>query len=174
VTRTDWLQGMEARVRALLSDAPAAESEYRESIARLGRTRLRTELARGHLLYGEWLRREKRRFEAREQLRTAHDMFAAIGADGFAERARHELLATGETVRKRRDDTRDELTPQEEHIARLALAGRTNPEIGAELFISPRTVEWHLKKVFIKLGISSRRGLRDALPARGDAIAVVA
>jgi DNA-binding CsgD family transcriptional regulator len=174
VTRTDWLQGIEARVRALLSDADAAESEYRESIARLGRTRLRTELARGHLLYGEWLRREKRRFEAREQLRTAHDMFAAIGADGFAERARHELLATGETVRKRRDDTRDELTPQEEHIARLALAGRTNPEIGAELFTSPRTVEWNLKKVFMKLGISSRRDLRDAVPERGDAVAAVA
>ena len=138
------------------------------------RQRLRTELARGHLLYGEWLRREKRRFEAREQLRTAHDMFAAIGADGFAERARHELLATGETVRKRRDDTRDELTPQEEHIARLALAGRTNPEIGAEVFISPCTVEWLLKMVFMKLGISSRRDLRDALPARGDAVAVVA
>jgi DNA-binding CsgD family transcriptional regulator len=131
-------------------------------------------LARGHLLYGEWLRREKRRFEAREQLRTAHDMFATIGADGFAERARHELLATGETVRKRRDDTRDELTPQEEHTARLAFAGRTNPEIGAELFISPRTVEWHLKKVFMKLGISSRRDLRDALPAPGDAVAVLA
>jgi DNA-binding CsgD family transcriptional regulator len=97
-------------------------------------------------------------------------MFGAIGADGFAERARHELLATGETVRKRRDDTREELTPQEEHIARLALAGRTNQEIGAELFISVRTVEWHLKKVFTKLGISSRRGLRDALPARGHAV----
>jgi DNA-binding NarL/FixJ family response regulator len=97
-------------------------------------------------------------------------MFGAIGADGFAERARHELLATGETVRKRRDDTRDELTPQEEHIARLALAGRTNPEIGAELFISARTVEWHLNKVFTKLGISSRKGLRDALPARGHAV----
>jgi DNA-binding CsgD family transcriptional regulator len=99
-------------------------------------------------------------------------MFDAIGADGFAERARHELLATGETVRKRQDDTRDELTPQEEHIARLALGGRTNPEIGSELFISPRTVEWHLKKVFMKLGIRSRRELRDALPARGDAVAV--
>jgi DNA-binding CsgD family transcriptional regulator len=130
------------------------------------------ELARGHLLYGEWLRREKRRADAREQLRTARDAFSAIGADGFAERTRHELLATGETVRKRRDDTRDELTPQEEHIARLALAGRTNPEIGAELFISPRTVEWHLKKVFMKLGITSRKGLPDALPARGDAVAV--
>ena len=174
VTPTDWLLGIEARVRALLSETDAAEREYRESIACLGRTRVRLELARAHLLYGEWLRREKRRFDAREQLRTAHDTFGAAGADGFAERARHELLATGETVRKRRDDTRDELTPQEEHIARLALAGRTNPEIGAELFISPRTVEWHLKKVFMKLGISSRRGLRDALPARGDAIAVVA
>jgi DNA-binding CsgD family transcriptional regulator len=172
LTRTDWLLGIEARVRALLSGADAAEGDYRESIARLGQTRLRMELARAHLLYGEWLRREKRRADAREQLRTAHDMFGAIGADGFAERARHELLATGETVRKRRDDTRDDLTPQEEHIARLALAGRTNPEIGAELFISPRTVEWHLKKVFTKLGISSRKGLRDALPAREHAVAV--
>jgi ATP/maltotriose-dependent transcriptional regulator MalT len=171
VTRTDWVLGIEARVRALLSEADTAESEYRESIARLGRTRLRAELARSHLLYGEWLRREGRRVDAREQLRIAHDMFGAIGADGFAERARHELLATGEKVRKRRDDTRDELTPQEEHIARLAHAGRTNPEIGAELFISPRTVEWHLKKVYAKLGISSRRGLRDVLPARGDAVA---
>ena len=111
--------------------------------------------------------------DAREQLRTAYDTLAAIGVDGFAARARHELLATGETVRKRGDDTRDELTPQEEHIARLALAGRTNSEIGSELFISPRTVEWHLKKVFTKLGISSRKGLPDALPARGDAVAAV-
>ena len=172
LTHTDWLLGIEARVRALVSEADAAEADYRESIACLERTCLRMELSRAHLLYGEWLRREKRRFDAREQLRTAHDMFGAIGADGFAERARHELLATGETVRKRRDDTRDDLTPQEEHIARLALAGRTNPEIGAELFISPRTVEWHLKKVFMKLGISSRRGLRDALPARGHPVAV--
>jgi DNA-binding CsgD family transcriptional regulator len=171
LTRTDWLLGIEARVRALVSEADAAEADYRESIACLERTRLRMELARAHLLYGEWLRREKRRLDAREQLRTAHDMFGAIGADGFGERARHELLATGETVRKRRDDTRDDLTPQEEHIARLALAGRTNPEIGAELFISPRTVEWHLKKVFMKLGISSRKGLRDALPARGHVVA---
>src|SRR4051812_35461145 len=109
--------------------------------------------------------------DARGQLRAAHDIFGAIGAHGFAERARHELLATGETVRKRTDDTRDDLTPQEEHIARLAVAGRTNAEIGAELFISPRTVEWHLKKVFTKLDISSRKGLRDALPARGHAVA---
>jgi DNA-binding CsgD family transcriptional regulator len=173
VTRTDWVLGIEARVRALLSDADAAEREYRESIACLGRTRLRPELARSHLLYGEWLRREGRRVDAREQLRTAYGMFVAIGADAFGERARHELLTTGETVRKRRDDTRDELTPQEEHIARLALAGRTNSEIGTELFISPRTVEWHLKKVYTKLGISSRKGLGDALPARGDAVAAV-
>ena len=134
---------------------------------------MRLELARCHLLYGEWLRRERRRTDAREHLRTAYDLFDAAGADGFAERARHELLATGETVRKRTNDTRDELTPQEEHIARLALAGRTNPEIGAELFISPRTVEWHLKKVFMKLGISSRKGLSGALPERADAVVAV-
>jgi DNA-binding CsgD family transcriptional regulator len=170
VTRTDWVLGIEARVRALLSEGDA-EGEYRESIACLGRTRLRMDLARGHLLYGEWLRREGRRMDAREQLRTSYDLFDAIGAEGFAERARHELLATGETVRKRRDDTRGDLTPQEEHIARLALDGRTNPEIGAELFISPRTVEWHLKHVYTKLGISSRKGLRDVLPTRGHAVA---
>jgi DNA-binding CsgD family transcriptional regulator len=170
VTRTDWLLGIEARVRALLNEADA-ESAYRESIERLGRTRVRLELARGHLLYGEWLRREGRRMDAREQLRTAHEMLGAIGAHGFAERARRELLATGESVRKRRDDTRDELTPQEEHIARLAVAGRTNPEIGEELFISPRTVEWHLRKVFTKLGIRSRKALRDVLPARAQAVA---
>ncbi len=122
------------------------------------------ELARARLLYGEWLRREGRRVDAREQLRVARESLLAMGADAFAERARHELLATGEKVRKRRDDTRDELTPQEQHIARLARDGLTNPEIGAELFLSPRTVEWHLKKVFTKLGISSRRALRDALP----------
>ena len=173
VTRTDWVMGIEARVRALLSEGDAAERAYLDSIARLGRTRLRPELARGHLLYGEWLRRSARRADAREHLRIAHELFGAMGADGFRERARHELLATGETVRKRRDDTRDELTPQEEHIARLAVAGRTNPEIGAELFLSPRTVEWHLKKVFMKLGISSRKGLRDALPAR-DVVVVAA
>jgi DNA-binding CsgD family transcriptional regulator len=170
VTPTDWALGIEARVRALLSEAEAAESAYLQSIERLGRTRLRVEAARSQLLYGEWLRRERRRADARERLRTAHGVFDAMGADGFAERARHELLATGETVRKRTDDTRDELTPQEEHIARLALAGRTNPEIGAELFLSPRTVEWHLKKVFMKLGISSRKGLSGALPERDGAV----
>jgi DNA-binding CsgD family transcriptional regulator/tetratricopeptide (TPR) repeat protein len=169
-TRTDWVLGIEARVRALLGDGDAVEPLYVESIDRLARTRVRLELARSHLLYGEWLRREGRRVDARDQLRVAREMLLAMGADGFAERARHELLATGEKVRKRREDTRDELTPQEEHIARLAREGRTNPEIGAELFLSPRTVEWHLKKVFTKLGITSRRALRDALPAEPVAV----
>jgi DNA-binding CsgD family transcriptional regulator len=121
-------------------------------------------LARARLTYGEWLRRANRRIDARKQLRTAYDMFAAMGADGFASRAQHELLATGEKVRKRQLDTRDELTPQETQIARLAREGRTNAEIGTELFISPRTVEWHLRKVFTKLGIKSRQGLDGALP----------
>src|SRR3989440_4347997 len=120
-------------------------------------------LARARLSYGGWLRRENRRVDAREQLRQAYDAFATMGADGFAERARRELLATGEKVRKRRDDTRDELTPQEKQIASLARDGRTNPEIGAELYISPRTVEWHLRKVYTKLGISSRKGLRSVM-----------
>jgi DNA-binding NarL/FixJ family response regulator len=118
------------------------------------------------LSYGEWLRRQSRRVDAREQLRYAYDMFASMGAEGFADRAQRELLATGENVRKRRDETRDELTPQEQQIAGLARDGRTNPEIGAELFISPRTVEWHLRKVFTKLGITSRKGLHDALASR--------
>jgi DNA-binding CsgD family transcriptional regulator len=171
MTRTDWTLGIEARVRALSTDGDAADSAYRESIASLGRARLRIELARSHLLYGEWLRRERRRVDAREHLRTALELFTGAGADGFAERTQHELLATGATVRKRTDDTRDDLTPQEEHIARLAIEGRTNPEIGAELFISPRTVEWHLKNVFMKLGISSRKELGDALPAREAIVA---
>jgi ATP/maltotriose-dependent transcriptional regulator MalT len=161
---TDWGLGIGARSRALLSDGEAAKDLYREAIDRLSRTRLRTELARAHLLYGEWLRRQNRRVDAREQLRTAHDMLAVIGMEAFAERARHELLATGGKVRQQREDTRDELTAQEEHIARLARAGRTNPEIGAQLYISARTVEWHLRKVFTKLGISSRKSLHDALP----------
>ena len=127
--------GIEARCRALLSDGAAAERLYREAIDRLGRTRLRPELARAHLLYGEWLRREGRRVDAREQLRTAHDMFAAIGMEAFAERARRELIATGEKVRKRSVETRDQLTPQEEQIARLARDGLSNPEIGAQLFL---------------------------------------
>jgi DNA-binding NarL/FixJ family response regulator len=146
-------------------EGAAAEPLYREAIERLSRTRLRPELARSRLLYGEWLRRANRRTDAREQLRAAHDAFVSMGADAFAERARHELLATGAKVRKRVDETRDELTPQEEHIARLARDGMTNPQIGAELYLSPRTVEWHLNKVFTKLGIRSRRELATALPA---------
>ncbi|MDA0185389.1 AAA family ATPase [Solirubrobacter phytolaccae] len=160
---SDWALGIEARVRALLGGEDV-EHRYLESIERLGRTRLRLEHARSRLLYGEWLRREGRRVDAREQLRVAREAFLTMGADGFADRTRHELLATGEKVRARREDTRDELTPQEQHIARLARDGLSNPEIGAELFLSPRTVEWHLKKVFTKLGISSRRALRDAMP----------
>jgi DNA-binding CsgD family transcriptional regulator len=161
---TDWALGIEARSRALISDDDAAEPFYREAVERLGRTRVRVELARAHLVYGEWLRRANRRLDAREQLRSAHDMFAAMGAEGFCERARRELLVTGETARKRTPETRDDLTAQEAQIAQLAIDGRTNPEIGAELFISPRTVEWHLRKVFTKLEVSSRRQLRAALP----------
>jgi DNA-binding CsgD family transcriptional regulator len=158
---TEWALGIEARCRGLLTDD---ESLYRESVERLGRSRATVELARSRLLYGEWLRRENRRVDAREQLRTAHEMFSRMGAAAFAERARRELSATGETVRKRTVETVDELTTQEAQVARLAAQGRTNPEIGALLFISPRTVEYHLRKVFPKLGISSRRELRRALP----------
>jgi DNA-binding CsgD family transcriptional regulator len=163
VAGTDWALGLEARCRALLSTDERAEARYRDAVDRLGRTRMRMELARAHLLYGEWLRRAGRRVDARQQLRTAYEMLAAMGVEGFAERARRELAATGETVRRRTVETRDELTPQEAQIARLAREGRTNPEIGAELFLSPRTVEWHLRKVFGKLGISSRTELRAAM-----------
>jgi DNA-binding CsgD family transcriptional regulator len=162
---TDWALGVAARSRALVSEGEEAERLYREAIERLGRTRVTIALARAHLLYGEWLRREGRRVEAREQLRTAHRTYAAVGMEGFAERARRELAATGETVRKRSVEARDELTAQETQIARLAADGRTNPEIAAQLFISPRTVEWHLGKVFAKLGIRSRNELRNALPS---------
>jgi DNA-binding CsgD family transcriptional regulator/tetratricopeptide (TPR) repeat protein len=160
---TDWALGIEARSRALLSQGQTAERLYREAINRLGRTRIRAELARAHLLYGEWLRRDRRRLDARHQLRTAYDMLIAMGADGFAERARRELQATGETARKRTVTAREELTAQETQIARLAGDGHTNPEIGARLFISGRTVEWHLRKIYPKLGITARRDLRDAL-----------
>ena len=161
---TDWALGVEARSRALVSEGGPAERLHRVAIERLGRTRMRADLARAHLLYGEWLRRENRRVDAREQLRIAHDMLTGMGFDGFAERARRELLATGETVRKRSTVTAGELTAQEAQIARLAREGRTNPEISTQLFISPRTVEWHMRKVFAKLGISSRRELVAALP----------
>jgi DNA-binding CsgD family transcriptional regulator len=161
---TDFALGIEARSRALLSDGAAGGDLYREAIERFSRTRLRPELARAHLLYGEWLRREGQRADAREQLRTAHHLFDAIGMDGFAERARRELLATGEKARKRSPGTREELTPQEEQIARLARDGLSNPEIGVQLFVSARTVEWHLRNVFAKLGVTSRRQLQTALP----------
>ena len=169
-TPTEWSLGIEARIRALLAEGDAADSLYRESITRLGRTRLRPELARSHLLYGEWLRRERRRIDAREQLRAAHDIFASMGAAAFAERSRRELLATGETVRRRTVKTRDELTAQEALIARLARDGLSNPEIGARLFLSLQTVKYHLRKVFIKLDISSRSELERVLPSDQNTI----
>jgi DNA-binding CsgD family transcriptional regulator len=165
VTPTEWALGMEARVRALLGEGEAAEGCYRESIDRLSRTRVRVELARAHLLYGEWLRRERRRAEAREQLRTAHGMLEAMGIEAFAERARRELLATGETARRRTVETSNQLTVQEALIARLARDGLSNQQIGARLFLSVRTVQYHLAKVFAKLGISSRSQLDIVLPA---------
>ncbi|MBO0880933.1 MAG: helix-turn-helix transcriptional regulator, partial [Mycobacterium sp.] len=162
---TDWALGIEGRSRALLSDGADAERLYRDSIERLGRTRMRAELARSHLLYGEWLRRERRRTEARTQLRSAHGMFDAMGMEAFAERARRELQATGETARKRTVAvTGEQLTAQETQVARLARDGLSNPEIGARLFISARTVQYHLRKVFAKLDITSRSQLDRVLP----------
>jgi DNA-binding CsgD family transcriptional regulator len=176
VTPTAWVLGIEALVRALLSDGQAADRFYRESIERLGRTRVRAELARSHLLYGEWLRRQGRRTDAREQLRTALRMLDAMGMAAFAERARRELLATGETARKRTvpaartrtGGASEALTAQEAQVARLARDGLSNPEIGARLFISPRTAKYHLSNVFTKLGISSRSQLDRVLPADPD------
>ena len=167
-TPSEWVLGIDARVRALLSEGEAAERCYRESIERLGRTRIRAQLARAHLLYGEWLRRANRRVDAREQLRTAHEMLEEMGAAAFAERARRELVATGETVRRRAGDTSDVLTAQEAQVARLAKDGLSNPEIGARLYISSRTVQYHLRKVFTKLGISTRSQLHRVLPADQD------
>jgi len=163
---TDWAEGVTARSRALLSAPEDAADLFDEALDRLSRTKLRPELARAHLLYGEWLRRRGRRVQARTQLRSAHEMFAAIGMEGFAERSRRELLATGESVRKRTREpaATQDLTPQERQIAMLVRDGMSNPEVGVRLFLSPRTVEWHLRKIFDKLSITSRRQLRDALP----------
>jgi DNA-binding CsgD family transcriptional regulator len=163
-TPSEWALGIEARVRALLSEGETADRLYRESIDHLSRTRVRVQLARGHLLYGEWLRRRRRRLDARAQLRTAHDLLTAMGIEAFAERARRELLATGQTARKRTVQTSEELTAQEALIARLAREGLSNPEIGTRLYISARTVQYHLGKVFAKLDISSRAQLDQVLP----------
>jgi DNA-binding CsgD family transcriptional regulator len=166
---TDWALGLQARSHALVSEGEEAERLYRESIARLGRTRMRLDLARARLLYGEWLRRERRRSDAREQLRTAHDMLAAMGVEAFAERAGRELRATGETARKRVPARQEDLTAQEAQIARLARDGLSNPEIGTRLFISAHTVQYHLRKVFAKLGITSRSQLDRVLPPASPA-----
>ncbi|MFI6250865.1 LuxR C-terminal-related transcriptional regulator, partial [Streptomyces sp. NPDC051016] len=160
---TDWALGVQARSRALLSQGQAAEERYREAIERLGRTRVAMESARARLVYGEWLRREGRRADAREQLREAHALFTRFGAEAFAERAVRELRATGETAARREGTAAATLTAQETQIARLARDGLTNSEIGAQLFLSPHTVEWHLRKVYAKLGITSRRLLRTAM-----------
>jgi len=174
VTRMAWVLGIEARVRALASEGDAADEFYRESVELLGRTRVRAELARSHLLYGEWLRRQGRRRDARVQLRTAHRMLAEMGMAAFAERARRELAATGETARKRTAPAArtaiasEMLTAQEAQVARLARDGLSNPEIGARLFISARTVQYHLHKVFTKLDISSRGQLHRILPGDPD------
>jgi DNA-binding CsgD family transcriptional regulator len=173
VAPTEWVLGIEARIRALLSDGTAADGCYQESIERLGRTRIRTQLARSHLLYGEWLRRERRRTEARDQLRTAHQMLDAMGMTAFADRARRELRATGETARSRAalagparaGQAGDTLTPQEAQVARMARDGLSNAEIAARLFISPRTARYHLSSVFTKLGITSRGQLYRVLPS---------
>jgi len=165
---TDWGRGMQARCRALLSKGESAERLYREAVERLARVRRRPELARAHLLYGEWLRRENRRVDGRVHLRAAHDQFVSIGMEAFAERARGELLATGEKVRARTVATRDVLTAQEGLIARLAREGLSNADIGTRLFLSPRTVEWHLRNAFMKLGIHSRRELTHVLSSSGS------
>jgi DNA-binding CsgD family transcriptional regulator len=166
---TDWALGIEARARALLDEGQGAEDHYLEATERLGRCRIKVHLARAQLLYGEWLRRQNRRIDARETLRTAHELFSTMGAEAFAERAARELLATGETARKRTADTRGQLTAQETQIAELAREGHSNPEIGAQLFISSRTVEYHLHKVFTKLEISSRNELQRVLPSEARA-----
>ena len=163
-SRTDWALGVEMRSRALLAEGENADGFYQAAIMHFGRSRVRTELARAHLIYGEWLRRERRRIDARVQLRTAHHMLETMGMAAFAERARRELVATGETARKRTAITSSvELTAQETQIARLARDGLSNPEIGTRLFISAKTVQYHLRKVFAKLGITSRSQLEYVL-----------
>jgi DNA-binding CsgD family transcriptional regulator len=157
---TAWGLGIEARARALLSDGDTAEVQFRAAVDHLSRAHVHAERARTHLLYGEWLRRTNRRTAARQELHTAYDMFTAMGMQGFARRAHGELVTTGATVHGPAAEARHDLTPQEAHIARLARDGLSNPEIAAQLFISARTVEWHLRKVFTKLGVTSRRQLR--------------
>jgi DNA-binding CsgD family transcriptional regulator len=172
ISGTDQALGLTARSQALVSEGESAEVLFRESLCRLARAGGPFDLARAHLLYGEWLRRERRRVNAREQLRTAYQMFETIGAEAFAERSRRELVATGDRARKRSVETLDELTGQENQVARMARDGLSNPEIGARLFISPRTVKYHLKKVFTKLGISSRHELAQVLPREPDKVLI--
>jgi DNA-binding CsgD family transcriptional regulator len=162
-SRTDWALGIEARSRALTCEGEEADRLYREAIDRLARTRMRVDLARAHLLYGEWLRRERRRTQAREQLSIASETFTTMGMEGFADRAARELQATGATARKRTVDATAQLTPQEAQIARLARGGLTNKEIAGRLYVSTRTIEYHLHKVFTKLGIASRHQLDKTL-----------
>jgi len=165
---TEWALGILARSRALLAEGRSADDLYREAVDRLGRSRVTIELARAHLVHGEWLRRERRRIEARDQLKTAYELFSAMGAGHFAQRARRELLATGGRARKRAIDTFDALTVQEQLVARLARSGCSNQEIGNQLFISVKTVEYHLHKTFAKLGISSRHELSQVLAANNE------
>jgi ATP/maltotriose-dependent transcriptional regulator MalT len=166
-TGSEWAHGIEARSRALLSEGDTADDLFRTAIDHLSRARVRAELARTHLLYGEWLRRANRRVDARQELNVAYKLFSVMGMQSFTERTRRELSATGATVHKRNVEAREDLTAQEAQVARLARDGLSNAEIGAQLFISARTVEWHLAKVFSKLGISSRRQLRTSLPEHG-------
>jgi DNA-binding CsgD family transcriptional regulator len=172
-TGTAWVRGIGARSRGLMAESRDAERHYRQAIHLLGSTGVQVDLARAHLLYGEWLRRANRRLDARRELRIAEELFTVLHVEPFAERTRRELLATGETARKRTPDTRATLTGQEAHIAYLVAHGHTNREIGSELFLSARTVEWHLRKIFLKLGLNSRRELRTRVHAghHTDAVA---
>jgi DNA-binding CsgD family transcriptional regulator len=168
---TDWARGIEARARALLAEGADADRWFRTALDHLGRARVRAELARTRLLYGEWLRREGRRLDARAELNLAHELFTSMGMEAFSQRAAGELVATGEKRRRRIAETRDDLTPQERHIAELARDGLSNTDIGARLFLSPRTVEWHLRHVYSKLGIRSRRELAGTLQAADSDVA---